>query len=81
VKAGLNSGYDPHLDIEIGFEMWAILRYQFFTEDSPDLDTDPIEGFTLDTATYALYVPEYCSQHLNDAVIKRFGTNYVGCIH
>lgn len=81
VKAGLNSGYDPDLDIEIGFEMWATLRYQFFTEDSPDLDTDPIEGFTLDTATYALYVPEYCSQHLKDAVIKRFGTNYVGCIH
>jgi hypothetical protein len=81
VKAGPDSGYDPDLDIEIGFEMWATLRYQFFTQGSPDLDADPIEGFILDTATYALYVSEHCSEHLRDAAMKRFGTNYVGCIH
>lgn len=29
VKAGPRSGYDPDLDIELGFELWASVRYQF----------------------------------------------------
>ena len=27
VKAGENSGYDPDLEIELGFELWASIRY------------------------------------------------------
>jgi hypothetical protein len=30
VKAGPNSGYDPDLDIDLGFELWSRVRYQFF---------------------------------------------------
>ena len=35
VKAGENSGYDPDLDIELGFELWADLRYSFFMSGQP----------------------------------------------
>ena len=35
VKAGENSGYDPDLDIELGFELWASLRYAFFKAPQP----------------------------------------------
>jgi hypothetical protein len=30
VRVGENSGYDPDLEVELGFELWASLRYSFF---------------------------------------------------
>lgn len=87
VKAGPNSGYDPDLDIELGFEMWATVRYQFFTLDNIDMnklesgDADIVEAFTLDIGSYALYVANSCSEVLRSAANNRFGTNYIGCIH
>jgi len=81
VKAGPNSGYDPDLDIDLGFQMWATLRYHFFTMDKIDLDADPIEGFTLDTGSYAVHVAESCPEELRKAVQERFGRCYMGCIH
>src|SRR5207302_7350854 len=35
VKAGPNSGYDADLDIELAFELWAGVRYQFFNGGIP----------------------------------------------
>ena len=35
VKAGKNSGYDPDLDINLGFEIWATLRDSFFKAAQP----------------------------------------------
>jgi hypothetical protein len=35
VSAGDNSGYDPDLQIEFGFELWATLRYSFFKSPEP----------------------------------------------
>ncbi len=81
VKAGPNSGYDPDLYIEIGFEMWATIRYYFFTMDNIDPDADAIEGMTLDISNYALYISEACSETLREAAMNRFGKMYVGCIH
>jgi len=80
VKAGPNSGYDPDLDIELGFELWASVRYHFFTQDQIDVDAEPIEGFTLDTG-YAIHTAPSCSPALRQAVEKRFGATYIGCIH
>ncbi len=82
VKAGSNSGYDPDLDIGIGFEMWATLRYNFFTQDNINLnDFDPITSRTLDTGTYALYISRDCSPEVRSAAERRFNENYLGCIH
>lgn len=82
VKAGPSSGYDPDLDIGIGFEMWATLRYNFFTQDNINLnDFDPITSRTLDTGTYALYISGDCSPEVKSAAEGRFSENYLGCIH
>lgn len=81
VKAGKNSGYDPDLDIELGFELWSCVRYNFFTQDQINLNAGLIEGFTLDTASYAVHIAPSCSNVLNQAVKKRFGSTYIGCIH
>lgn len=81
VKAGPNSGYDPDLDIELGFEMWATVRYHFFTKDQIDPDKDQLDGFSLDTGTYAVSVSPSCPPALASASQRRFGTMYVGCIH
>jgi hypothetical protein len=82
VKAGPNSGYDPDLDIEIGFEMWASLRYHFFTMDNIDPEADDqLMAFTLDTGSYAVYISDSCTDNLRSAVEKRFGKCYLGCIH
>lgn len=80
-KAGPNTGYDPDTDIEIGFELWASLRYQFFTQDRPNFDLDPLEGQMLDTATYALHIADSCSEKLRGAAMERFGKCWMGCIH
>jgi hypothetical protein len=56
VVAGEDSGYDPDLKIELGFELWASLRYALLGRN------EEIE-------------------RLSTLVRKRFGVNYLGCIH
>lgn len=81
VKAGDNSGYDPDLDIELGFEMWATIRNTFFNEvyklytDNPDADA------TLKVEPYGLYISDLCDKNLADIARTKFGDIYLGCIH
>lgn len=85
VLAGEGSGYDPELEIELGFELWASLRYALIgkNEHMPGLSPPPddpanpyfrVEG-------YGMYLPASCSEPLAKHARKRFGTNYLGCIH
>lgn len=93
VKAGENSGYDPDMDIRLGFELWAGLRYNFFGGEVPD--PDAAEGPThavypefvdapwplMPVEPHGLYVSSRCGKALADAARKRFGQMYLGCIH
>ena len=79
VKAGPGSGYDPDLDIKIGFELWAHIRWHFFTQDEPNIDAD--NGFKLDVAPYALHIADSCVSKLASAANARFSSTYVGCMH
>lgn len=82
VKAGPNSGYDPDLDIEIGFELWATLRYKFFCSDPPDPNTwKSQQDFHAKVEPYGLYISSFCSAELAKAARERFGYMYLGCIH
>lgn len=81
VLAGDNSGYEPDLGIELGFELWAGLRYSFFGKDELASNSsevlDPhriVEGF-------GLYVAPSCDGDLADLARRRFGSIYLGCIH
>ena len=81
IKAGENSGYDPDLDIELDFLMWATLRYNFFNEGSKVITHDPIEDATLKVEPYGLYVSPFCSDLLAEKVRVAFSTVYLGCLH
>ncbi len=77
VKAGDNSGYDPDMDVELEFLLWASLRYAFISrpdtsrwKDEPVVDTTP-----------GLYVDPACFVKLSAAALERFGAVWLGCIH
>jgi hypothetical protein len=81
VKAGKGSGYDPDLDIELGFELWAGLRYNFLGE----IDMERFEnGDGLphnSTEPFGLYISEYCNERLTKKIRNTFSEIYLGCIH
>lgn len=81
VKAGENSGYDPDLDIELRFEMWATIRYTFFNEGSKLYIDDQIVDATLKVEPYGLYISDLCDKNLSDIARAKFGNIYLGCIH
>ncbi len=84
VRAGENSGYDPDLEINLGFELWASLRYQLFKAPQPNpgpIPGDLIGDLIFDVESYGLHISEECPQHLKEAALARFGSCYLGCIH
>ncbi|MCZ2474536.1 DUF3800 domain-containing protein [Aquirufa ecclesiirivi] len=81
VMAGENSGYQPDLEIELGFEMWATIRYTFFNEGSKLYTDDPIADATLKVEPYGLYISDLCDKKISDIAREKFGEIYLGCIH
>jgi len=82
VKAGPNSGYEPDLEFELGFELWASLRYQLFSRTVPEAPNgSKLPGPVHDVASCGLYVSERCNEELRHAAHARFGSVYLGCIH
>ena len=80
VKVGENFGYDPDMEMELHFEMWATLRYIFFNEGSAQWTGDVIESSTLFVEPYGLYVSSLCSDELKKKIRETFATVYLGCI-
>lgn len=82
VKAGKNSGYDPDLDIDLGFELWASLRYSLFKAPQPiPSPEDPLGDLMFDVKNYGLHIASTCDVSLHGAAMERFGECYLGCIH
>lgn len=81
VKARENSGYDPDMDVELGFEMWATLRYTFFNEGSKLYTDDPITDANVRVEPHGLFISDYCDSHLTETARTKFGDVYLGCIH
>ncbi|GMT41466.1 MAG: hypothetical protein IEMM0001_2201 [bacterium] len=85
VRAGDNSGYHPDDMLDLGFELWASLRYALIGNNeyieglSPPPD-DPANPFFM-VDGYGLYIAGSCSKFLAAAAKKKFGINYLGCIH
>ena len=85
VKAGKNSGYHHEDLLDLGFELWAGLRYalignnQYIEGLSPPPE-DPANPYFM-VEGYGLYIAGSCSKDLTSAAKKRFGINYLGCIH
>lgn len=84
VKAGENSGYDPELEVELGFELWALLRYSFFKAPEPKtgpIPDDQVGELIFDVENYGLHIAATCDNALREAALLRFGECYLGCIH
>lgn len=83
VKAGERSGYDPDLYLELGFELWAGIRYIFLSEPPPDPnewkdgELQPVAN----VENFGFHVASSVGQRLRNAATKRFGKIYLGCIH
>jgi hypothetical protein len=84
VRAGEESGYDPETEIEIGFELWASLRYLLIQSPQPirPLIGDDVQGYPVfQVQGYGLFLAPSCSEDLREHATARFGENYLGCIH
>lgn len=81
VKAGPDSGYPEDLDVSLGFELWAGLRYQFFVA-GPTARQDPVyRGALMDVGHNGLVITPSCPPALKAAATECFGQVYLGCIH
>lgn len=82
VKAGKRLGYEPDLDIEIGFELWANVRYTFLSEPTPvpKNDWEPFNPVA-NVLPYGLHVSDEVNETLREAAESRFGSMYLGCTH
>ena len=84
VVAGEGSGYDPDLEIELGFELWASLRYALLGRNEKVEGLSPLGDLAnayFRIEGYGLYIAPSCEHQLATHVRKRFGINYLGCIH
>lgn len=77
---GNESGFDPPIEAELGYELWASLRYSMHHSPVPfDQDKPEIPEFS--TKGYGLFISDRCSIKLREAAEKIFGRIYLGCIH
>jgi hypothetical protein len=82
VKAGENSGYDPDSDMELEFELWASVRYNFFAAAPPPPNEWKSQlDFQVDVESRGLHVATTCDTKVRASVLARFGRMYLGCIH
>ena len=82
VKAGENSGYDPNSEGPLEFELWAGLRYNFFSAAPPPVDTWQSQlDFQVNVESRGLHIADSCDPKIREAAVVRFGKMYLGCIH
>ena len=77
---GSESGFDPPIKAEIGFELWASLRYSMLRQSEPKGD-EMCDMASFETESYGLFVSPNCSDELRRKAKKLFGEVYLGCIH
>ncbi len=68
------------LEVELGFEMWAGIRYAFLSQNKQN-PKDEFDLANVDFYPWVLFIDESASAQISAAAMKRFGENYLGCIH
>jgi len=77
---GEDCGYDPPIEAELGFELWAALRYSM--HHAPDALSEEMPGMAMfPTKGYGFLASRNCSESLLDKADRVFGAVYLGCIH
>jgi hypothetical protein len=75
-----DAGYDDDIEIDLGFELWAGLRYAFLNTPK----TDPKDKFELacvDVSSHGLFIDNSAKPEVAAAAASRFSEMYLGCIH
>ncbi len=68
------------LEIELGFEMWADIRYAFLSQNKKEED-ELLGPALVDVFPWGLFIEDSASDEVRAAAMRRFGENYLGCIH
>ncbi|MFK7765279.1 MAG: hypothetical protein AB8B62_18595 [Roseobacter sp.] len=75
-----NSGYDDDVEINLGFEMWAGIRYAFLSVgNSAGIDDDDFAVVLIEP--YGLHIDPSASPEVSEAARSRIGSMYLGCTH
>lgn len=74
-----DSAYDGQ-EVEIGFEMWAGIRYAFLSLARQHPQDDLYEPI-VQVFPWGLFIDESASERVTAAAMRRFGEIYLGCIH
>lgn len=77
---GDESGFNPPIEAELGYELWASLRYSMLKPDTP-LGDDMPEMATFITTNYGFLLSKQVSELVAEKASKIFGEVYLGCIH
>ena len=77
---GEESGFNPPIEAELGYELWASLRYSMLRRIEPKGDEMP-DMASFETEGYGFFVSPHCSVGLKQKAQKLFGEVYLGCIH
>jgi len=73
---GFEAGYEPPIMINIGYEIWARIRYSFLVGDETEE-----ESMSYDLNEFGLYLSSDLTPAIRHAALSRFGSIYMGCIH
>ncbi|WP_319412652.1 DUF3800 domain-containing protein [uncultured Cohaesibacter sp.] len=68
------------LEVELGFEMWAGIRYAFLAKNKQN-PKDDFDLANVDVYPWGLFIDDSVSEQISNAAMERFGENYLGCIH
>jgi hypothetical protein len=68
------------MEIELGFEMWAGIRYAFLSQNKSNHKKD-FDLANVDVYPWGLFIDESVDERVAAAAMERFGENYLGCIH
>lgn len=74
-----DSAYDG-LEVELGFEMWAGIRYAFLKRNKPN-PKDDSEFAMVDVFPWGLFIDDSVDKKIASAAMARFSEMYLGCIH
>lgn len=68
------------LEIALGFEMWAGIRYAFLSQNKP-YPKDDFDLAAVDVYPWGLFIDDGVGKSIASSAIERFEENYLGCIH
>jgi hypothetical protein len=82
VKIDDNSGDSPDRGVELEFELWSRVRWNFFAAAPPYPDTWKSQlDFQVDVESRGLHISDALDEQMRNAAVDRFGKMYLGCIH